>query len=333
MLVGFDDQFVTVSNQFPLGVASQVEIPSMCDAFEFTVFAIREEGEGVFDVSGPDGVVREFISVVVSENEVVAGNTQIDVPLVPAVSPVLVPLPRLIRVAEELHLHLLKLSGPEREVPRRDFIPEALTDLRDSEGNLDSARVDDVLEVDEHALSGFGSEERGIFFVRECSDGGLEHQVEFPRLGQLAGVVFAGRFTGFSGALAGGHMIGSESGLAFSAVDHHVVKQVVMSRGFPDLRMHDDRGFDTDHMKRPGGPIGDTEFVMVGDHVVPPRLAHIPFQLDSERSVVPESARPAIDFRRRENEPSSFAQRDDRVHGCRHCVLDVCQASTLMVLL
>ena len=46
-------------------------------------------------------------------------------------SPVLVPIRD-----EILNLHLLKLPGPENEVPGCDFVTESFTDLSDAEGDL-----------------------------------------------------------------------------------------------------------------------------------------------------------------------------------------------------
>ena len=61
-------------------------------------------------------------------------------------------------VDEILHLHLLKLAGAEDEVTRGDFVAERFTDLGDTEGQFHAAGIDDILEVDEHALGGFGAE-------------------------------------------------------------------------------------------------------------------------------------------------------------------------------
>ena len=43
-----------------------------------------------------------------------------------------------------------------------------------------------VLEVDEDALGRFGAEEGRVFLAAQRADDGLEHQVEFARLGQRA---------------------------------------------------------------------------------------------------------------------------------------------------
>src|SRR3569832_909937 len=120
-------------------------------------------------------------------------------------------------MAEELHLHLLELARAEGEVARRDLVAKALARLGDPEGDLHPAAVHDVLEVDEHALCRFGTQERRPFFSRERPDGRLEHQVEFPRLGQAALVVLPRMLAGLERTLTRLEMIGPEPRLALPA--------------------------------------------------------------------------------------------------------------------
>ncbi len=89
-------------------------------------------------------------------------------------------------MAEEFDLHLLELAGAEGEVPRRDLVAEALAHLGDAEGDAHPGAVQDIFEVDEDALGGFRPQEGGIVFAPQGADDGLEHEVEFPRLGQGA---------------------------------------------------------------------------------------------------------------------------------------------------
>jgi hypothetical protein len=53
---------------------------------------------------------------------------------------------------EVLDFHLLELSAPENEVPRRDFVPKRFPDLRDAERHFSTAHFTHVFEVDENAL-------------------------------------------------------------------------------------------------------------------------------------------------------------------------------------
>ena len=89
-------------------------------------------------------------------------------------------------MAEELDFHLLELAGAEGEVPRRDLVAEALADLGDAERHPHPGAVQDVFEVDEHSLGGFRPEEGGVVLAAHRADDRLEHEVEFPRLGEGA---------------------------------------------------------------------------------------------------------------------------------------------------
>ena len=99
-------------------------------------------------------------------------------------------------MAEELHLHLLKLAGAESEVAGRDLVAETLAHLGDAEGDFHARAIEHVLEIDEHALRGFGSQEGGPLFAGESADDGFEHEVEFARLGELALLELAGMLAG-----------------------------------------------------------------------------------------------------------------------------------------
>ena len=62
----------------------------------------------------------------------------VDIEVHPLLSPVREPLLVSAGLAEPLHLHLLELAGSEDEVLGGDFVSEALSDLGDSERDLDS---------------------------------------------------------------------------------------------------------------------------------------------------------------------------------------------------
>ena len=89
-------------------------------------------------------------------------------------------------MAEELDFHLLELARAEGEVSGRDLVAKTLADLGDAEGNPHPRAVADVLEVDEDALGRLGAEEDLAALVTDCAGVRLEHQIEFPRLGQVA---------------------------------------------------------------------------------------------------------------------------------------------------
>ena len=66
--------------------------------------------------------------------------------------PVCKPLKVCIRLAEELKLHLLELTGTECEVTRCDLVTEGFTDLTDTKWNLLTGCSLYVLEVYENTL-------------------------------------------------------------------------------------------------------------------------------------------------------------------------------------
>ena len=70
-----------------------------------------------------------------------------DQPVTTEASPVLEPLQIGSRLAEELQLHLLELTGTERKVTRCDLVTERLSDLTDSKRNLLAGCSLDILEV------------------------------------------------------------------------------------------------------------------------------------------------------------------------------------------
>src|SRR5262245_10333263 len=122
--------------------------------------------------------MAEFVLAVLAQAELVAGEAEVGVPREPAVAPVLVPLTRRLRMAEELDLHLLELARAEGELLRRDLVAEALAHLRDAKWDLHARRIHDILEVDEDPLRRFGTEKSRALLAAERPNIGLEHQVE-----------------------------------------------------------------------------------------------------------------------------------------------------------
>ena len=102
--------------------------------------------------------------------------------------PVCEPFEVCVRLTEEFQLHLLKLSGTEREVAGCDFIAEGLTDLTNTERDFLSGSTLYVLEVYENTLRGFGTQIYRILCILRNTLEGLEHQVELTDFGK---VVFA----------------------------------------------------------------------------------------------------------------------------------------------
>ena len=81
-----------------------------------------------------------------------------------------------------------------------------------------------------------------------------------------------------------------------ATIDHEIVEQVIVTGAFPNLWMHDDGAIETDHLVGGGSPRGDIQLVVSCDHVTPPGLLDIAFQLDTEGTVIPKAVKSAVNF-------------------------------------
>ena len=120
--IGFDYQFFAFAFELTVLMGPQIEIAPVSHAFQFAVFTGIQKRKRVLYVRRADRIVRELFLRVIAENQIVAGNAQFGVPVVPPIPPVFVPLARLVGMTEELHFHLLKLSRAKRKVAGRDFV-------------------------------------------------------------------------------------------------------------------------------------------------------------------------------------------------------------------
>jgi hypothetical protein len=131
-----------------LAVAAQIEVGPVVDALGL----VPSERILELDVDRFRRVVRSFILRVFAEPQDGVRDPQVGVPLPASREPLVEEARRVIGTAEVLHLHLLELARAKDEVPRRDLVPEGLTDLRDPERQPSPRRLLDVLEVDEDPL-------------------------------------------------------------------------------------------------------------------------------------------------------------------------------------
>jgi hypothetical protein len=190
---------------------------------------------------------------------------------------------------------------------RRDLVAERLALLRDAERDPHPRRVDDVLEIDEHALRGLGSEVdlRGELLDR--AHVGFEHQVEHAGLVQRPAAF---------GALVARDVVGAPSLLARAEALAQGVDEVGEVAGSgPHLGGHDQGRFQAD------------DVVAQVDHVPPPEVAHRSLHRDPVRSVVVETRYASVDLARREDEAASLCERDDFFH---ELFAGNCQASITM---
>ena len=227
------------------------------------------------------------------------------------VDPVPVPLRGVGRRDEVLHLHQLELERAEDEVAGRDLVAERLADLRDAERRLAARDLGDVLEVDEDALRGLRAEVRVDAGLLDGADPRLEHEVELPRLGQVAVRRLAGALAGLAAAahllvLRVCEVVRSEPELAGAAVDERVGEAGHVARGLPHAGVEDERRVERD------------DVVALLHHRLEPARLDVLLQEHAVVPVVVRGAEAAVDLGRREDEPAAARERDDLVH--RHGV-------------
>ena len=137
-----------------VGVGLEVEVGSVGDALDFA----PAPGVEVFEVVGCLGVVGEFVGAVPPDADAVGVDAEAGVPVHAVFNPAVVGFFVLAGHDEVFDFHRLELAGSEDEVAGGDFVSERLAYLGDAEGEALSGGGEDVVEVDEDALGGFGSE-------------------------------------------------------------------------------------------------------------------------------------------------------------------------------
>ncbi len=119
-----------------LHVLGQVIVAPVGDSLELA----DPERKGILDVGGRRRIERQLVGVMVAQPQPFRLEPQLDVPIESRLAPVSIPLPGLFGTAEKLDLHLLEFTRAKGEIAGIDLIAKALTDLCDSERNLDAAR-------------------------------------------------------------------------------------------------------------------------------------------------------------------------------------------------
>ena len=129
----------------------------MGNSFQFSIFTCRQEWELIFDIGRAGRIVAKFIFVMFAKNQTFFGQAKIGIPFHAAVTPVLVPLLRTVRVTEKLDFHLFEFARAKCEIPWSDLIAKAFAHLSDSKRNAHSRTVENILEVYKDSLSRFRS--------------------------------------------------------------------------------------------------------------------------------------------------------------------------------
>jgi hypothetical protein len=95
-------------------------------------------------------------------------------------------LDRFIGPDEEFKFHLFEFARTKRVIARIDLVAKCLSDLADAERNFLPGSVEDIFELHEDRLRGFGTQIGSIVIRLDRADVGPEHQVEHPRFGKIA---------------------------------------------------------------------------------------------------------------------------------------------------
>jgi len=299
------------------GVAGEVEVSAVGEAVELA----SAEGEVVDEIDGALGIVGElffrmlfFVNVGRVESNFFTPGVHGREPLFKGFFPRRFP-------DEVFDLHLFEFDDAEDEVPGSDFVAKGFADLGHSEGDFDAHGVDDVLEVEEDRLGSFRAQISEIAAGAGFAHVGLEHEIEDARFGEIALTTFGtGDFVGFDlfGHLGKGHPVGvfvesvldqvvaAKARFARLAVDQGVVEALDVTRGFPRFWVEQNGAIEPHHV----APLLDKH--------LPPEVFDVLLELSSVGAVRIGVRKPAVNFRARVNEASSFTKGNNRFQGILH---------------
>src|SRR6476620_1802804 len=199
--------------------------------------------------------------------------------------PVLEPFHIRTGLDEELHLHLLKFTRAENEIPRRDFVSESFSDLRNSKRNFLPRGLLNIQEVHVRSLRSFRPQINNCRGVFHRTHERLEHEIEQTRCTQRSLHSTRGALSvGSSGRALDLGIVSAKSFFAVAAIDKRIDKPADVTARFPHPWMHQDcriQAFDV---------------VALTDHRVPPSILKISLQLDAERTVIPHGTGSTVDL-------------------------------------
>ena len=280
------------------------------------------EGEEELEVGGCLGIEAKLLGIVVTKTKVLVLHTEVKKPLVAEVLPVCEPLKVGAGLAEELKLHLLKLSGSEYEVTGGNLVTEGLTNLADTEGKLLSCTSLHCGEVNEDTLCGLGTKIYGRAGLLGYTDEGLEHKVKLLNISEVGAA--ADRTNDVLLLNIGSHLlegpgcrvvikavlecvildklICSVSCLTALAVHKGVGEAANVTGCYPGLGVHDNCRVKT--------------HVVAGllHELLPPSALYVVLELNAERTVVPGVSKTAVDLRAGEDEASVLTESNDFFH-------------------
>ena len=306
-------------------MAAQVVVGAVSDAPQLAPAAA--EGELVLDVGGGAGIEGQLGGIMVTQAQGILLDAQGQQPVLAEILPVGEPLQVGAGLAEELALHLLELAGTEGEVAGGDLVAEGLAHLADAEGQLLAGGALDVVEVDEDALSGLGTQVGDGGGILGDADLGLEHQVEVADGGEVVlaadgadnilvlldeGIHLLGVHGIHIHSLAafgsGDQLVSPLTGAAALAVHQGVGEGAHVAGGDPGGGVHDDGGIQA--------------HVVVGflDELLQPCLLDVVLEFHTQGAVVPGVGQTAVDLGAGVDIASVLAQADDHIQ-CLFTVL------------
>src|SRR2546426_2402638 len=97
---------------------------------------------------------------------------------------------------EKLNFHLLEFANAKDKILRCDLVAVRLADLSNAKRQLPVGGIENVLEVYENTLRGFGPEIGDVLVIFDRSDCCFEHQIERTRFSQIVEAAFRTFFAG-----------------------------------------------------------------------------------------------------------------------------------------
>src|ERR1700759_973668 len=121
---------------------------------------------------------------------------------------------------------------------------------------------------------------------------GPQHEVERAWFGQILAATIWALFD----PVFLWQLIGAQSRFTGATIHHRVAECVFVPAGFERGAVSQDRAVEAD------------DIIAFAHHDAPPIVFQIALQLDSERAVIPDTVKAAIDLARLENETAPFAE-------------------------
>ena len=131
----------------------QIVISPIRDTFQF----LPSKREIVFDVVSSLGIERTFFVGNSEHVEFATRDSDVLVKLEPLFFPIFEQLHPLLYSTKIFQLHLLKLARAKSEIARIDFVAKRFSNLRDPERQFLARDFQDIFELNENRLRGFGA--------------------------------------------------------------------------------------------------------------------------------------------------------------------------------